>query len=734
MPVWKIPNDQIIDYSANGDDVDSFSQKVKFCIENIFECLQQLNSTGAQAGLDAEAMPYEIRVNADDGCIYIRNAENTGWFILGEVADYFGLTPEIISAVRNGGGMGRLLLGAEMNLPADGNTQFDLYFARDTGKIFIWTGKAWQSFITDSTNKIAGINVDVTGLANGSVLQYDVVKKSFVPVKKDVFTEADVTTTGEKNKLVRVAADGLIHADIKGSATEISNIPVDLTGIKTGDVLSYVGGEFVPVKKDKFDDSSTTTTGEANKIVKVGEDGLIKANINGSATALCLIPVKIKDIDDGQILRYHSSTKSFRNENPSEVIGAGKSLILCDGDEVLGDYNGNETVTVDLQNVLKYSAVSREVTHLMRLVENLYLAMDASELNPGGYDGLSGETFYGETPDIDMTSVKVLLLLKGDNTIDVDTLDGLIEGSVYVLSDGTTSETVRIKHTFVENGINHVILYNAVTKSFVLSSTHLIRSTCAITEGAMSGDGAVCVTNLIPLVNEVTGESTEVKHAHLVVKHQNVMDAEITAEIALRDGAKFVKGEVIGIGNGSSQTVFLANTEDVTAYKFALYFDGVVQTGGYALDPILGKVTFTAANNVIVSADYFYDWSAEEFVEMEKTGTYPDRRDQTRATTQFVYDGTKGSVATIRFTLKQGEGTTTNEIISAGTGKPRGFKLKHKAISSSISVLPSPTSKTFNAAQNTVIVTSPAGKAIQISYSWKGEPFTVESFACTFNE
>lgn len=734
MAVWTIPSDQVIDYSANGDDVDSFSQKVKFCIENIFECLQHLHSNGATAGLDGEATPFEIRVNTADGFIYMRDRDNTQWFVLGEVADYFGLTPEILSAVRNGGGIGRLMMGAELALPTQGNSIGDLYFAHDTSKIFLWTGTTWRNYIADSTNRIGNVNVDLTGLSNGQVLQYDVVRNAFVPVKKDVFTEADVTTTGVANKLVRVGVDGLIHADLKGSATEIANVPVDLTGIVTGDVLTYRDGEFVPVKKDNFDDSSTTTTGEANKLVKVGEDGKIHADIEGSATEICTIPVDINDIGDGQILRYRTSTHSFRNEDPSAAVGAGRSLILRDGDRVLGDYNGSETVTVDIQSVLNQSTVATDVAHVMRLIENLYLAMDAAGVNPGGYDGLAGETFYGDATDVDMTSVNVVFVVPGDDTIDVDTIDGLIEGSHYVLSDGNRSEIIQIKHIVVEGGINHLILYRAVTSSFTVSATKLMRSTCSITEGAMSGDGVVCVSNLIPFANEVTGDTTHVRRAHLVVKHQNVADAEITAEIALRGDAKFVKGEVIGIGNGNSQTVLLEHTDDVAAYKFALYFNGVRQTSGFEFSPILGQVTFNAANGVIVSADYYYDWSAEEFVEMTKAGTYPDRRDQTHATTQFTYDGAAGTVATIRLTLKRGEGIATNEIISAGTGRARGFRLAHQAISSTIAVSPTPTSRIFNAAQNTVIVTSPVGQTIRISYRWKGHEFSVDSFACTFNE
>lgn len=734
MATWKLPSDQVIDYSANGDDVDSFSQKVKWSIENIFECLQQLKASGATAGLSGEATHYEIRVNTEDGCIYMRDKDNTKWYLLGEVADHFGLTPETISAVRNGGGMGRLLLGSELYMPTEGNADGDLFFAHDTSKIFIWSGTEWLRFIADSTNKIAGVNVDITGLSNGDVLQYDIVKKAFVPVKKDVFTESDVTVTGEKNKLVRVAVDGLIHADIKGSATEIANVPVNLAGIQPNNVLAYKDGAFIPVKKDKFDDSDTTTTGEAGKLVKVGEDGLIDADIKGSAQEICFIPVKLKDIADGQILRYNVSTNTFRNEDPSAVVGTGKSLILRDGTRVLGDYNGSATVNVDIQEVLNRSTLSQEVRHLMRLTENLYIALDAADLNPSGYDGLSGETFYGETTDVDTTAVNVLSVITGDDSLDVDSIAGLIEGSHYILSDGITSVPVQVKHIIQEAGVNRLILYSAVTTTFTGSSIRLLRSDCDIGEGTFSGNDVYCTANLIPFVNEATDEATEISHAHLVVKHQNITDAEITAEIALRDGVKFVKGEVIGIGDGSRQTVLLEHTDSLTSYKFALYFNGVLETDGFEFSPLTGQVTFTAASGVIVSADYFYDWCKEDFVEMTKAGTYPDRRDQSRATTQFTYSGAKGTVATIRLKLKRGEGEAINEIISSGTGKPRGFKLAHQAIRGTVSVSPAPTTWSFNAAQNTVIVTAPVGRAIHISYRWKGKEFSADSFACTFNE
>ena len=167
--------------------------------------------------------------------------------------------------------------------------------------------------------------------------------------------------------------------------------------------------------------------------------------------------------------------------------------------------------------------------------------------------------------------------------------------------------------------------------------------------------------------------------------------------------------------------------------NFAIYFDGE-ETDEYTFSPLTGQVSFTAASGTIVTADYFYDWGAENFVELTKAGTYPDRRDPTRATTQFNFAGADGNVATLRLTLKQGEGESLNEIVSTGTGKARGFKLAHKAIGNSIWVVPSNAPWEFNAEQNAVIITAPIGDTIRISYNWRGKEFAVNSFACVFNE
>lgn len=478
---------------------------------------------------------------------------------------------------------------------------------------------------------------------------------------------------------------------------------------RNGDVVATFAAKVKWCLEELFDsvDELHLTTVDINSsltsLSSVIAEGGNSSNLGG-------IGVEIASISDGQILVYRESDNKFHNEDNINA-GGGSSIVA-----------------------------QQDVGHLTRLVENLYLTLDVARLNPGGYDGLSGETFYGNTNDIDTTAPHVTSLIQGDDTLALDSAVGLVEGSIYLLTDGTYSEWVKIKQIRAGNRGAQVVLQNPVSKQFDINSTRLRRSRGTISEGSIasrtgshSTRGSFFTTNLIPFINEVTGEERLIKRAHLVVKHQNVADAEITAEIALRETATFVNGEIIGIGDGTEQTVRLANRTNLSSYKFALYFNGEKQTQDFLFDATTGEVTFTAPLDSIVSADYFYNWSDETFAEMEKTGTYPDRRNPNRVTTEFTYlTDTAGKIATLRLTLKRGTGASV--VTANGTGKAQGFKLEHQTELANITVTPSTATAVYNAEQNTVIVTASTGDAITINYDWQGKSFTVDSFVCMFDE
>ena len=911
MANWTQDAGDIIDYSPNGDDIDLFSQKIKRSMEHIFALLNILHSNGTTTGLtEDDAVAGEIRANLADGCLYIRSEDNKEWLKVGELKENFGIKPETISAVANGGGLSTLYAGTEAAMAILKTSELktnDIYFATDVFRLYIWTGSSWQIFLSKNfgemlnyekycvakadvdyngankilrldketgkgnidisgspakifdkeidfqdlrdghsivynaekdkwvnlpndelkkkdltyigesekivavsgdgwihgkfsgeTDSIGDIKIDLTGLEGDQVLAYDVLTKTWRPVKKDVFTEENVTTSGDAGKLVKVADDGKIHGELKGSASEfngmsidkegvkegyvpafdtetgnlkfvkkdvfteddvtttgepnklarvdadgyirgkifgnaneIGNIKVSTVGIKDGEVLAYDAKEdkFIPVEKDSISEEHSTTEGEAGKAVIVNEDGKIYGNFSGKTDSIGENKIDIKDLQDGDILVYHTSTGSYKNQAPS-FVGAGKSLILKDGEKVLGDYNGGVTVEVDVAKVIEDSSNSY-INHLLRLIENLYLALNFAKLDFGGYDALATETFQGGVSDLDDTAAVVTQTIINDDSINVTSFDNLILGAYYTLTDGNYSSTVRIKKMRIgDDGTLRVILTTKVTKPFQLGSTYLKRTSGIVSDGFISGDEVSFITKPIFL-------NTKTSRAHVSVKHENIFDADIQAKIAFIHEPKFVKDEVIGIGNDAEQTITLQNKNKVCLQNFKIYFDGV-ETSDYVVNPDAAKVTFTAANGVIVTADYFYDWEYEYFYPMKKAGIYPDKNNPSRATTQFLYraanDELSGTVAVLEFSLKQLSGGISNEVLGIGTGKPQGFRLEHQAMPSSIAISPSTATFEYKEKINTVIVTAGLGETIKISYNWKGKPFKVDSFAGIFNE
>ena len=824
---WQMKPENIIDYSLLGEDIDSFAQKSIRNFEHLFELVNFLHSKGATLGLDeTETVAGEIRINPSDNGIYIRNADNDAWVLLGYIAKNFGVTPKDIGAIKNGGGVGALYAGTESdkNLKkADDLTTNDIFLATDTLRAYRWTGTAWQIFfsknfadildyeqycvaksevntngkgkiprldattgkgnfdIAGSPDRIFDKEIDFQNLQDGHAIVYNASKGKWVNLPNYTFTDGNLTYTGEAStaaspKIVTVGTDGKIHGVFSGTTDHIGNIEVVTDGVKNNWVLAYNSAQqrFEPVgkitgnadelagikieldtskinnddvlaydsAKDKFvtapRDSLTgkniTTTGEAKKIVKVADDGIIYGKFSGSNSQIADTKLDITNLTDGDILVYHVSTNTFKNE-PKNVIqnsGTGASLILYDRTKVIGDYNGSKTVSVDISKVVSRAGTVSYVNHSMRLIENLYLALDFNNMNYGGRDGLISEFFKSLTDNVDKTSVKVISIMQGDDSIDVDSVDGLIVGAFYQLIEGTQIEEVRIKELKIHGFVKRIIFENPVTKVFTPGKvTELRRSTATFGDGFVTGEDAVFTTKYFQF-------DYVINRAHMTVKHQNIPDTEISAEMAMQHDAEIVKDEIIGIGDGTTQTVTLANTLYVSSYGFNLYFDGVKQTSGFVFSPTDGQVTFTAGNGVIVQADYIYNFKNEKWIPMHRALTYPDTKNHDRATTQLHYapaiSENTGKIAAIRLKIKSLSGTVTNEILGTGNGDFQGFKLAHHALPETISVSPATATWTYKENLDTIVINAPDLDTIKISYDWKARPVKIDSFAVIFNE
>lgn len=532
MSEWSIQNP--IDYSPNGDDIDHLTQKVKNEESVIYTLINRLRRLDASAGMEvSDSTAYSMHVDTSNGIIYIRNEDNTAWIKIGQMKENLGINANEIGAIINGGNIGKFYLGLDEAKPTTGTSTYDVYFAYDTNKMYVWRDAAWHTFlslnfkdmlnyadyvvsindvatsgankvlrldketgkgnidITGSAAKILGKPIDVDALHDSDVLMYNAASQSFVNKKKDVFTEADVSYNGEPDKLVKMGTDGIANISISGNAGKVAGKKIDATGLKDGDVLSYnaYDDKFVNVKKDYISKDDITTTGESDKIVRVAADGKIHADIDGSAAKIANMKISTTGIQDGDILVYRSSSGEFVVESKSSV-GSAKSLIIRNNGVLLSEYNGSETVDVDLGLIVQRMN-DTTTNHVERLIGNLYLALVAANIYPDGYDGMIVETFENGAVEIDQTTTNVTSVVSGDDSIDIDDASGIIIGSHYQLTDGESMEDVQVKSLNVSGNIKRIILYENVKNQYNNGRTKLYRSSVAIYGGRAYGGGNV---------------------------------------------------------------------------------------------------------------------------------------------------------------------------------------------------------------------------------------------------
>jgi hypothetical protein len=204
-----------ITYSAASDEsIDSMSQKIIAEFDRIYELLARLRKFDASTGTDViDSVPYQLKVNTTTEEILIRNTANDSWYKIGKLADYFGITPKLIGAVKNKGNIENLQMGNEADKPlAENGIANDVYIACDTKKVFRHTGTAWELLLSLNFEELLG---------NTAV------------------TTNDVVTLPTANKLLKMNSEGKLPTDITGSPQKIAGKPIDPTQLADGRTLVY---------------------------------------------------------------------------------------------------------------------------------------------------------------------------------------------------------------------------------------------------------------------------------------------------------------------------------------------------------------------------------------------------------------------------------------------------------------------------------------------------------------
>ena len=129
-----------------------------------------------------------------------------------------------------------------------------------------------------------------------------------------------------------------------------------------------------------------------------------------------------------------------------------------------------------------------QIDQIGREQANMALALEAQNIYPD-YNALLAEDFTN--PDlVDQFSCAITSIVAGDDSIDVETLRGIVPGAWYTISDGVYQETCQVKSAVKNGSTYRLIMQSAIVNTYVSGQTYLYRSTAEIQTSAGQAEGA----------------------------------------------------------------------------------------------------------------------------------------------------------------------------------------------------------------------------------------------------
>ena len=461
-------------------------------------------------------------------------------------------------------------------LVADTHNYLEESDVSDTGAagklIRLGSDKTVHANIDGSAAKVAGLTFDGTSVKDGQVLAYNAAKKTFKPADKDYVTEKLISETGEVGKLIRLGSDKTVHANIDGSAQKIDGVEVDTSGIKSGSFLSYdassrkivpteidlskIGGltvdasgigngqvlafnsrtnKLVPADKDFVTADDISTTGEANKLVRLDANQILHADISGSASIIGGVAVNVKGVTDGDILVYHTSTNSFLPEAKTSGAGDGKYLVLKKGETILCEYNGSANVELDI------SPLTETVGEAEKLKYARKITLTGKATGEGTFDG-------SKNCEINVTKISTTYADSSDTATTASKADKLTTARKISIGGKVTASAVNF------DGSSDVVLN--VTAMDIPDSAQKLSTARKISvtgdaEGFVyfDGSGDVALNVTVLKAQEVTNPVAETSFAKLAGSANYAAEAA-RALSAVNDGdGKTIRNLKLGIRN-----------------------------------------------------------------------------------------------------------------------------------------------------------------------------------------
>ena len=213
----------------------------------------------------------------------------------------------------------------------------------------------------------------------------------------------------------------------------------------------------------------------------------------------------------------------------------------------------------------------------------------------------------------------------------------------------------------------------------------------------------------------------DLKTCYLLVKHSELIDAELKAYVNFSAAPKRREDILIGTGTGENQKLYLMfeGVVDQNILQSSIHLDiGGKTFSDFYFDTADSSITLTAdeGQEIYASWDCGYDnenWleMAQDFIQ-QNDGVYSSR---------FIYrltNNTNKRVAAVKIVLTRLAGNSEGETLGTGTGETQTFVLRHT---------PKPETLIADGAwrlvegSNILQVTGNIGSALDATYDWQGE-------------
>lgn len=217
---------------------------------------------------------------------------------------------------------------------------------------------------------------------------------------------------------------------------------------------------------------------------------------------------------------------------------------------------------------------------------------------------------------------------------------------------------------------------------------------------------------------------------YAMIKHSELLDAEIKAYIKYSTATKNRRDIVIGTGTGDTETYYLGINGGIDRninHNTLRLKAGVMNIPDFYYDTTWATVTLKAPVGAEIKASYEYDLNAEEWVEMagELTQLYDDGIYMSRFIHRLT-DFENKTVSAVKFTLTRKNGAIPYQYLGTADGTTMKFVLPHRAKKESISCTGN---WDYDEDTQVLTVTGLADEEITIAYDWVGLIPKIENIA-----